>query len=243
MNTQEVIAILYDEKIGEQIRGLLENICSPDKDSNNKAIKEMQQLVSDYTKYDWSAFIEWLYNTIPNFLTYFTEIWYMFNHCDWLKEIVIPKNIKKICQHSFGGCENLKQVSFEKDSELEELEPASFISCKNLETINLTNTKITILYDQLLWNNITTIKLPNTVTTLANGSLASYLLVEFSNKNLIDDLKLDIHINALTNSWYTIKEVSIGTFSDVDKITRESYKEPIVLGPKLAANKNIKIYW
>ena len=58
-----------------------------------------------------------------------------FNHCEELCEIVLPKNLKKICSCAFYNCVSLKQIDI--PAGVSEIGNLAFSMCKNLERITI----------------------------------------------------------------------------------------------------------
>lgn len=245
MSNNEIVKILYNEEIGETVRELINELCSPNLKNNDDILAELRILIKDNIAGHglWSTFVTWLYNSIPDFLTHFTEVDADIVLDEKIKNITIPKNIKKINTGAFAGSKGLLTVNFEKDSELEFLNHSAFFGCKNLKVLDLSNTLITEFDSQTTSpNDSAIVYLPNTITTLHDGSLASFTDVMFPNVNSISDLKLNISKNALNdwNGW--MNQITIETKTDKDVITKEDEDAIPVLGPILLKNKNIKIY-
>ena len=62
---------------------------------------------------------------------------YAFEYSSKLQEILIPSSINQIGRNSFHGCTNLKDVTFESNSELKRMGKSAFYSCFSIEEINL----------------------------------------------------------------------------------------------------------
>jgi len=62
----------------------------------------------------------------------------------YIKKLIIPSSVKRIGIEAFNGCDNLEEVVFKENSQLESIGTAAFYGCANLRTINLPNTLTTI---------------------------------------------------------------------------------------------------
>ncbi|MCL2152018.1 MAG: leucine-rich repeat domain-containing protein [Oscillospiraceae bacterium] len=62
----------------------------------------------------------------------------------YIKKLIIPSSVKHIGFEAFNGCDNLEEVVFEENSQLESIGTAAFYGCAKLRTINLSNTLTTI---------------------------------------------------------------------------------------------------
>ena len=248
VNNKLIIDILYNEKNGEEIRRILEELCSPDIINNDSCLGCLIGLlndISDDIEDPENTFMEFLIHSIPDFLTHFSTLQgYMFYNSNWLTEIVIPKNIMYIWDHCFSDCDNLKRVSFEKGSYLTDLSyinETAFNDCYSIAVFDLSNTSVTQMVDLGLEGDIETLILPNTVKEIWPGSFTVFKKVIFKDVNSIADLKLDISDLALQNDWGWSESIEIITNTDKDKLTLESYNGDVVLGPKLKKNSNIRI--
>lgn len=61
----------------------------------------------------------------------------VFENCDKLESIVIPKSVRTICASAFWECGGLKSIIFEEGSLLTNIAPAAFCDCGNLESVIL----------------------------------------------------------------------------------------------------------
>ena len=62
----------------------------------------------------------------------------------YIKKLIIPSSVKRIGFEAFNGCNNLEEVVFKENSQLESIGTAAFYGCAKLRTINLPNTLTTI---------------------------------------------------------------------------------------------------
>lgn len=245
MNNNLIIKILYDKEVGQYIRDLLENLCSPDRRENDKKLEWLFKLIMlNFDDTAWWDFSEFLYENIHDLLTYFEKLEYnLFKEVD-ITDIIIPKNIKEIGMNCFSYNNSLVNVSFESGSELTALGGGAFNRCTEIKKLDLSNTKITQLADQSFYNlNEAEILLPNTVKIFGVAALVSYNKVIFPTVNYIDDLELDINKFALINQYGEfIEKVDIITKNDSDIITKDGFDAPMTLGPKLSKNPKIHIW-
>lgn len=243
MDTKAIIDILYNEDVSEEIRDLLEVLCSPDKEKNDDVIFRLHSLILSETHYEWYVFLEFLYKSIPDLLTYFTRLHGgFFSNCQFLENITIPKNIQRIDRGCFYNCKNLKTVKVEEGSELRTIDEFAFDGCKKLEMIDVSAAENFYKYEE--FDSVDTkhdilLKLPNTFKQFGPHSLANCWKVEFPAVNSIADLELTIAPKALlgTNGHWRDEYVVIGTKTNSD--TLEVYNEKLELGPILEQNKNI----
>ena len=106
IETVEAVYKLLEEPL---VQKCLENIASPNKKANTELFSTLADIFSRRNGYN--ELIRLLWNSIPNFLSYFNEIpVFGFLRCDWLAEVKIPDNITKICNSAFYECTNLAAV-------------------------------------------------------------------------------------------------------------------------------------
>jgi len=87
-----------------------------------------------------------------------------FCHCDWLTEITIPAEIKKIEEYAFDACKKLSKVTFAGNPEMEY---GIFNKCIALKTITLPAGMSRIPNQTFsCCSNLSTIEIPNTVTQI-----------------------------------------------------------------------------
>lgn len=67
--------------------------------------------------------------TIPSFIRNIAP--YSFNHCQ-IHNITIPRSVRRICDCAFSNCDDLLEVDFESDSELEIIEHDWLFDCPTL---------------------------------------------------------------------------------------------------------------
>ncbi len=87
-----------------------------------------------------------------------------FRECKSLESIVIPQSVKGIRSNAFFKCITLQKV--ELSSGLIEIQPFAFYRCEKLEDINLPSTLTSIGHDCFHRTNISSITIPEGVTTL-----------------------------------------------------------------------------
>ena len=87
-----------------------------------------------------------------------------FTHCLSIKQLTIPDSVKVISEFAFYGCDHLETVNM--GSGVEEIHRAAFSYCRALKSITLPSGLKFIGNSAFADTNITTIVIPDSVTTL-----------------------------------------------------------------------------
>jgi hypothetical protein len=90
-----------------------------------------------------------------------------------INNLVIPASVERI-DAAFGNCTSLTNITVAANNQLRTLNTSAFAACTGLESLDLSNTQLTNINATTIsgtMNNLTTIKLPATVTNIANSGL------------------------------------------------------------------------
>ena len=132
-----------------------------------------------------------------------------------LKQVILPEGIKRIGTRAFRVNFNLTEFHF--PSTLEEIGAYAFVfSEKNMKTIDLSNTKITSLPNDVFADNpifgsfpgVTTIKLPQTLQEIGSSV--------FSN-SLVKTLEIP----------YNVHSINVNAFMKMKKLEDIEFKNPV----------------
>ena len=100
--------------------------------------------------------------------------WGAFSGNKNLKKILFPSGLDKINKYELEGCDNLETVDL-SNTNLTVIEDSAFARCKKLKSVDLSNTKLKkIMY--FAFQNcyaLRTIKLPTTLKTIANQAFCT----------------------------------------------------------------------
>ena len=109
-----------------------------------------------------------------------------FMNCHNLSSVTIPKNIKIIKEQTFQSCTNLETLTFAEGSKCTQIAERAFGACA-IESVILPE-GMTTLGDWAFsdCNNLVSITIPSTMTTIGLGSLRCYRLAEIINKSSLD---------------------------------------------------------
>ncbi len=157
-----------------------------------------------------------------------------FYNNDLLESIYIPASVTKIGKNAFSLCDNLKNVIFDKDSQVKYIEESTFASCKKLTEINLPSGLSTLGEKAFqLCEELTSIVIPDSVTSI--GEQAFHLCRSLKNANLPSGIK---YIKTSTFEGCTKLE-SIIFPTSIEKIEDRSFANCASL-KKIVIPKNVK---
>ncbi len=116
-----------------------------------------------------------IYDTTGNVVTYtfpsaITEIAHgAFKNWTSLTSVVIPSSVEVIGSNAFSES-SVTSVDLSQATNLTDINTGTFQGCTSLQSIDLSNTKITTLYGQNFdgCTTLSSVKLPNTITTIGN---------------------------------------------------------------------------
>lgn len=92
--------------------------------------------------------------------------------CEGLESIRLPSHLKKIGRGAFDYCISLKKVIM--GSEIESIDEYAFSSCYNLERINIKDTRISVLEQNVFSNcGFTGMVLPDTLQTIESNAFSN----------------------------------------------------------------------
>ena len=98
---------------------------------------------------------------------------YVFDNCTSLTSLTFPGSMKELNgDYGLSTCTNLKEVILERGiTAISNAGPSSFANCKNLTTIKLPNTLTTIGYNTFAnCSSLVSINLPYSLTTIGTGA-------------------------------------------------------------------------
>ena len=214
---------------------------------NTVVFEQGSQLTSlgNYVFYNCNALVDM---TIPSTVT---DIGYSaFRNCSELLTLTISGNVTTIKEHTFDGCTKLStivglssnllsieeyafkdcanlQTSFQL-SHIETLGAGAFYYCKSIPSISLTNNNIltTINHDTFCGcRNLTSITIPNSVTSIGNFAFDRCSLTSITIPNSIDTVGTNVfsnnkelvQVNFEPNSSLTY--ISSGMFSNCSRLS------------------------
>lgn len=112
------------------------------------------------------------YIYLPNSLTRIGSL--VFQECENLKNISIPNNVEVIGSYCFQ-LSGIKEFNINYGSKLKKISQRTFINCSNLSIVDLSKSKILESIDDYAFafcENLTDIKLPNTITSIGDSAFA-----------------------------------------------------------------------
>ncbi|KAK8839249.1 hypothetical protein M9Y10_032179 [Tritrichomonas musculus] len=113
-----------------------------------------------------------------------------------IENIFIPSQVREVCEGSFFNCKKLEHVEISKESELETIEPLSFMN-KSISCINIPS-KVKHLFDTFYDENI---KL-NEITTIDNSTINISEFEEVNTIEYTDSKTISLIVNPKTNEKY-----------------------------------------
>ena len=99
-----------------------------------------------------------------------------FASCSNVTQIEIPASVTNIEEYAFGGCEQLKSVTFAPGSKLETVDSGAFSGCDNLTIYYSDNNVETALSGKV--GSVTTVKRVKVTFDFDNGSAVDIQTVE-----------------------------------------------------------------
>lgn len=136
--------------------------------------------------------------------------------CNNLTSIIIPQSVMYINYSAFEKCESLQTVTFEKGSQLRELDTAVFYYCQQLEGIVLPNGLTTIEDWAFAYcTSLTSITIPDSVTVIEYNA--------FSHCTNLTDVVLGNGITSISN-WMFENCTSLVSLTIPDGITSIGYE-------------------
>ena len=103
-----------------------------------------------------------------------------FASCSNVTQIEIPASVTNIEEYAFGGCEQLKSVTFAPGSKLETVDSGAFSGCDNLTIYYSDNNVETALSGKV--GSVTTVKRVKVTFDFDNGTVANSQTVESGQK-------------------------------------------------------------
>ena len=103
---------------------------------------------------------------------------YAFARHDYVEEVIIPANIKRICSFAFWNCANLKKVLFEGGGVIGE---SSFLACKNLTSVRFSKNVKKIEQNAFYQTNAVSFTLPDGIDLEGNAFYFVYATVYYPN--------------------------------------------------------------
>lgn len=99
---------------------------------------------------------------------------YSFYMCKKMRSVKIPSGVVSIKERAFGGCDNLKTVTFAEDSQLETIEGGAFSYDYNLSSINIPKGVKTIGDSALAYcYGLNTITIPENVASIGAAGFST----------------------------------------------------------------------
>lgn len=100
---------------------------------------------------------------------------YAFAGNNRLKTVIIPDGVKSIRKYAFQSCKNLSHVEFGKG--VMEMEKGAFDGCSLLESIDLSNTRLTVIPSDAFQNCYSAkyVSLPNSLQVIQNSAFYNCL--------------------------------------------------------------------
>lgn len=129
---------------------------------------------------------------------------FMYSHN--LSSITIPKNIKIIKEGTFQECINLETLTFAEGSQCTKIGDSAFSLCA-MENVVLPEGMTTL--DEWAFNgcnNLVSITIPSTMTTIGSSSLRCYRLSEIINKSSLDGIGSDYVVRNATSGESQIEK-------------------------------------
>lgn len=103
-----------------------------------------------------------------------------FSNCSSLKSLTFPANIKEVPSSVLYYCQNLESVTLAEGTT--RIGSSAFYSCQKLATINLDGQPLTRIDDSAFGNTaLTSVTLPNTLTTMGTGVFQNCTQLESAN--------------------------------------------------------------
>lgn len=98
-----------------------------------------------------------------------------FQSCSNLTSVSFGSGLTSMSSGVFQSCSNLTSVDFQNCTNLATIGDNMFSSCSNITSIDLSNTKITTIPYRIIFHcfQLNTIKLPDTITQIADGGLTT----------------------------------------------------------------------
>ncbi len=129
-----------------------------------------------------------------------------FMNCHNLSSVTIPKNIKIIKERTFRECINLETLTFAEGSQCTKIGDGAFSLCA-MENVVLPEGMTTL--DEWAFNgcnNLVSITIPSTMTTIGSSSLRCYRLSEIINKSSLDGIGSDYVVRNATSGESQIEK-------------------------------------
>lgn len=103
---------------------------------------------------------------------------FAFARHDYVEEMIIPANIKRICSFAFWNCANLKKVLFEGGGVIGE---SSFLECKNLISVRFSKNVKKIEQNAFYQTNVVSFTLPDGINLEGNAFYFVHVTVYYPN--------------------------------------------------------------